>query len=129
MVFKVGPALLTDLLPISNGSWFVLVEGVVRVCVFVIYLTVLSFIPSLRRVFQYHAAEHKAINAYEGGRRADAGERTAPLADPPALRHGVPLWVMVVGVFVYALLGRPAWYWLIVSRIVLLPVIAGSRTS
>src|SRR5205823_7227228 len=46
MMFKVGPALLTDLLPISNGGWFVLVEGVIRVCVFVAYLTVLSFIPS-----------------------------------------------------------------------------------
>src|SRR6266850_8013553 len=67
MIFKVGPALLTDLLPISSGGWFVLVEGLIRVCVFVVYLTVLSFIPSLRRVFQYHAAEHKAINAYEAG--------------------------------------------------------------
>ena len=67
MIFKVGPALLTDLLPISSGGWFVLVEGAIRVTVFVLYLTILSFIPSLRRVFQYHAAEHKAINAYEAG--------------------------------------------------------------
>src|SRR3954466_15038965 len=65
MVFKVGPALLTDLLPISNGSWFVLVEGLVRVTVFILYLTVLSFIPSLRRVLHSHHAEHKAINAFE----------------------------------------------------------------
>ena len=62
-IFKVGPALLTDTLPISNGNLFVLVEGLVRVTVFVAYLTILSFIPSLRRVFEYHAAEHKAINA------------------------------------------------------------------
>src|SRR5215204_7481461 len=46
MLFKVGPALLTDLLPISSGGWFVIVEGVVRVTVFVLYLTLLSFIPS-----------------------------------------------------------------------------------
>jgi uncharacterized protein YqhQ len=98
MLFKVGPALLTDLLPISSGGWFVIVEGVIRVTVFVIYLTVLSLIPSLRRVFQYHAAEHKAINAYE------AGEELTPEI---------------------ALFGRPAWYWLIVTRIALLPVIAG----
>ena len=125
MIFKVGPALLTDLLPISSGGWFVLVEGVVRVCVFVLYLTVLSFIPSLRRVFQYHAAEHKAINAYEAG-----DELTPENAQRHSLIHprcgtAFLLWVMVVGVFVYALLGRPVWYWLIVSRIVLLPVIAG----
>src|SRR2546429_4732533 len=125
MMFKVGPALLTDLLAISNGGWFVLVEGVIRVCVFVAYLTVLSFIPSLRRVFQYHAAEHKAINAYEAG-----DELTPEITQRYSLIHprcgtAFLLWVMVVGVFVYALLGRPAWYWLIVSRIVLLPVIAG----
>src|SRR5207244_974060 len=125
MMFKVGPALLTDLLPISSGGWFVIVEGLIRVTVFVLYLTVLSFIPSLRRVFQYHAAEHKAINAYEAG-----DELTPENAQRHSLIHprcgtAFLLWVMVVGVFVYALLGRPAWYWLIVSRIVLLPVIAG----
>ena len=90
-----------------------------------LYLTVLSFIPSLRRVFQYHAAEHKAINAYEAGE-----ELTPEIAQRYSLIHprcgtAFLLWVMVVSVFVYALLGRPVWYWLIVSRIVLLPVIAG----
>jgi len=125
MIFKVGPALLADLLPISSGGWFVLVEGVIRVTVFVAYLVVLSFIPSLRRVFQYHAAEHKAINAYEAGE-----ELTPEVAQRYSLIHprcgtAFLLWVMVVSVFVYALIGRPVWYWLIISRIVLLPVIAG----
>src|SRR5881227_997834 len=125
MIFKVGPALLTDLLPISSGGWFVLVEGAIRVCVFVLYLTVLSFIPSLRRVFEYHAAEHKAINAYEAG-----DELTPENAQRHSLIHprcgtAFLLWVMVVSVFVYALLGRPPLMWLVVSRIVLLPVIAG----
>src|SRR6266567_7574637 len=124
-IFKVGPALLTDLLPISNGSWFVLIEGLVRVTVFVLYLTVLSLIPSLRRVFQYHAAEHKAINAYEAGE-----ELTPEVTQRYSLIHprcgtAFLLWVMVIGVFVFALFGRPAWYWLIVTRIALLPVIAG----
>ncbi|MFL5926398.1 MAG: DUF1385 domain-containing protein [Gaiellaceae bacterium] len=125
MIFKVGPALLTDLLPISSGSWFVLVEGLIRVCVFVVYLTVLSFIPSLRRVFQYHAAEHKAINAYEAGDELTPENTQRHSLIHPRCGTAFLLWVMVVGVFVYALLGRPVWYWLIVSRIVLLPVIAG----
>jgi uncharacterized protein YqhQ len=125
MIFKVGPALLTDLLPISSGGWFVLVEGLIRVCVFVVYLTVLSFIPSLRRVFQYHAAEHKAINAYEAGEELTPENTQRHSLIHPRCGTAFLLWVMVVGVFVYALLGRPVWYWLIVSRIVLLPVIAG----
>jgi uncharacterized protein YqhQ len=125
MMFKVGPALLADLLPISNGDLFVLVEGLIRVAVFIGYLTLLSFIPSLRRVFEYHAAEHKAINAYEAGE-----ELTPEIAQRYSLIHprcgtAFLLWVMVVGVFVYALLGRPVWYWLIISRIALLPLIAG----
>jgi uncharacterized protein YqhQ len=93
--------------------------------VFIAYLVLLSFIPSLRRVFEYHAAEHKAINAYEAG-----DELTPENAQRHSLIHprcgtAFLLWVMVVGVFVYALLGRPVWYWLIISRIALLPVIAG----
>src|SRR5262245_31165587 len=125
MVFKVGPALLTDLLPISSDGWFVLIEGCVRVTIFVAYLFALSLIPSLRRVFQYHAAEHKAINAYEAG-----ADLTPEITQRHSLIHprcgtAFLLWVMVVGVFVFALIGRPDWYWLIVSRIALLPVIAG----
>src|SRR5881394_995157 len=125
MIFKVGPALLTDLLPISNGSWFVLVEGLVRVTVFVLYLVILSFIPSLRRVFQYHAAEHKAINAYEAGEDLTPEVTQRYSLIHPRCGTAFLLWVMVIGVFVFALFGRPAWYWLIVSRIALLPVIAG----
>ena len=125
MLFKVSPALLTDLLPISSGGWFVIVEGVIRVTIFVTYLALLSLIPSLRRVFQYHAAEHKAINAYEAGE-----ELTPEVTQRYSLIHprcgtAFLLWVMVIGVFVFALFGRPAWYWLIVTRIALLPVIAG----
>jgi uncharacterized protein YqhQ len=124
-LFKVGPALLADSLPISNGVLFVLVEGLIRVTVFVAYLSLLSFIPSLRRVFQYHAAEHKAINAYEAGE-----ELTPTVVQRYSLIHprcgtAFLLWVMVIGVFVFALFGRPAWYWLIVTRIAFLPVIAG----
>jgi uncharacterized protein YqhQ len=124
-IFKVGPALLADLLPVDNGNWFVLLEGVIRVSVFIAYLTLLSMLPSLRRVFQYHAAEHKAINAYEAGE-----ELTPEVTQRYSLIHprcgtAFLLWVMVISVFVYALLGRPVWYWLILSRILLLPLIAG----
>ncbi|MGZ4335656.1 MAG: DUF1385 domain-containing protein [Gaiellaceae bacterium] len=124
-IFKVGPAVLADVLPIPGGTIFVLIEGLIRVTVFVLYLVLLSRIPSLRRVFQYHAAEHKAINAYEAGE-----ELTPEVTQRYSLIHprcgtAFLLWVMVVSVFVYAFIGRPVWYWLIASRILLLPVIAG----
>jgi uncharacterized protein YqhQ len=93
--------------------------------VFVAYLTLLSFIPSLRRVFEYHAAEHKAINAYEAGEELTPENAQRHSLIHPRCGTAFLLWVMVVSVFVYALLGRPPLMWLIASRIILLPVIAG----
>src|ERR671928_333108 len=124
-LFKVGPALLADLLPISNGFWFVLVEGLIRVTVFVVYLSVISLLPDLRRVFQYHGAEHKAINAFEAGEELEPQTVQRFSLIHPRCGTAFLLWVMVIAIFVFALFGRPAWYWLIATRILLLPVIAG----
>jgi uncharacterized protein YqhQ len=125
VLFKVTPVVITDLLPIKSTGWFVLVEGGIRVSIFVAYLSLISLLPDLRRVFQYHAAEHKAINAYEAGE-----ELTPEVVQRYSLIHprcgtAFLLWVMVIAVFVFAFFGRPAWYWLIATRILLLPVIAG----
>jgi len=125
MLFKVSPALITDLLPISSGGWFVIVEGLIRVTIFVLYLSVLSLIPSLRRVFQYHAAEHKAINAYEAGEELEPEIVQRYSLIHPRCGTAFLLWVMVIAIFVFAFFGRPHWYWLIATRILLLPVIAG----
>jgi uncharacterized protein YqhQ len=125
MLFKVSPALLADLLPIRSGGYFVMVEGLIRVAIFIAYLSLLSMIPSLRRVFQYHAAEHKAINAYEAGESLTPEVTQRYSLIHPRCGTAFLLWVMVIGVFVFALFGRPSWYWLIISRIALLPLIAG----
>jgi uncharacterized protein YqhQ len=125
LLFKVSPALITNWLPIESTSWFVVVEGLIRVSIFVAYLVIVGFMPDLRRVFQYHAAEHKAINAYEAG---------DPLEPEVVQRHSLIhvrcgtaflLYVMVIAIFVFAFVGQPGWFWLIASRILLLPVIAG----
>jgi uncharacterized protein YqhQ len=125
LVFKVSPAVLTDLLPIHSTIVFVLVEGAIRVTILVVYLALISLIPDLRRVFQYHAAEHKAINAYEDG--AELSPERVQTYSKIHVRCGTAflLWVMVIAIFVFALVGRPAWPTLIASRILLLPVIAG----
>jgi uncharacterized protein YqhQ len=125
MLFKVTPALITNWLPIDTTGWFVIVEGGIRVALFVAYLALISLLPDLRRVFQYHAAEHKAINAYEAGDEL-VPERVQRYSQIH-VRCGTAflLWVMVIAIFVFAFFGRPAWYWLIVTRIALLPLIAG----
>jgi uncharacterized protein YqhQ len=124
LLFKVGPALITDWIGIKAG-WFVIVEGLIRVTVFVIYLSVISLLPDLRRVFQYHAAEHKAINAYEAGEPLEPARVQRFSLIHPRCGTAFLLWVMVIAIFVFAFFGRPAWYWLIATRILLLPVIAG----
>ena len=124
MLFKVGPALITNWIGIEAG-WFVIVEGLIRVTVFVLYLSLISLIPDLRRVFQYHAAEHKAINAYERGIELTPGNVIKQSLIHPRCGTAFLLWVMVIAIFVFAFFGRPVWYWLVVERILLLPVIAG----
>ncbi len=125
LLFKVSPALITDWIGIKRTSWFVLVEGGIRVTIFVLYLSVISLFPDLRRVFQYHAAEHKAINAYEAGEelKPEIVQRFSQIH--PRCGTAFLLWVMVIAIFVFAFFGRPHWYWLIATRILLLPVIAG----
>ncbi len=125
LLFKVTPALITNWLPIETTGWFVIVEGLIRVTLFVAYLSLISLLPDLRRVFQYHAAEHKAINAYEAGEelKPEVVQRYSLIH--PRCGTAFLLWVMVIAIFVFAFFGRPAWYWLIASRILLLPVIAG----
>jgi uncharacterized protein YqhQ len=125
LLFKVTPALITDWIGIKRTGWFVIVEGLIRVTIFVLYLSVISLLPDLRRVFQYHAAEHKAINAYEAGEELEPETVQRFSLIHPRCGTAFLLWVMVIAIFVFAFFGRPAWYWLIATRILLLPVIAG----
>jgi uncharacterized protein YqhQ len=124
-LFKVTPALITNWLPIETTGVFVVVEGVIRVSIFILYIVLISFLPDLRRVFQYHGAEHKAINAYEAGEELEPERVQRFSLIHPRCGTAFLLWVMVIAIFVFAFLGQPVWYWLIASRILLLPVIAG----
>src|SRR6185503_8401095 len=125
ILFKVSPALLTNWINPGNTFVFVLVEGGIRIGLLIAYLALIGLFAELRRVFQYHAAEHKAINAYEAG---------AVLEPEEVQRHSLIhvrcgtaflLWVMVIAILVFSFLGRPPLLWLLVSRIALLPLIAG----
>jgi uncharacterized protein YqhQ len=125
MLFKVTPALLTSWLPVDQTELFVVVEGLIRVGIFILYLLLISLLPDLRRVFQYHGAEHKAINALEAGEELTPERVQRFSLIHPRCGTAFLLWVMVIAIFVFAFVGQPVWYWLIASRILLLPVIAG----
>jgi uncharacterized protein YqhQ len=126
-LFFVVPVGATSLIKDQLGSsvLFWLVEGLLRTAIFVGYLAAISRLRDLRRVFEYHGAEHKTISCYEAGdrllpARAERYSRLHPRCGTSFL-----LVVMIVAIFVFAPLGLPAWYWLLASRILGIPLIAG----
>ncbi len=126
-VFFVGPLLLAGLLEHYITSDFVsnIIEGLFRLAIFVLYLWLIGLTPDIRRVFAYHGAEHKTINAYEDG--ADLTPEAAARYSTAHYRCGTAflLSVMVISILVFSLLGRPPMPLRILSRILLIPVIAG----
>jgi uncharacterized protein YqhQ len=126
-LFFVVPVTLTSLIKdrLDSAFLFWLVEGLIRTVIFLGYLAVLSRQKDLRRVFEYHGAEHKVIACYEAGLAltpANAGRfsRLHPRCGTSFL-----LVVMIVAIFVFAPLGLPAWYWLVATRILGVPLITG----
>jgi uncharacterized protein YqhQ len=126
-LFFVAPVGLTSLIKHQLGSslLFWVVEGVLRTSIFLGYLLLLSRIRDLRRVFEYHGAEHKVISCYEAGdeltpERAKLYSRLHPRCGTSFL-----LIVMILAIFVFAPIGLPAWWILVLTRILGVPLIAG----
>jgi uncharacterized protein YqhQ len=110
---------------LGSSLLFWLVEGVLRTAIFLAYIGLLSRLRDLRRVFQYHGAEHKTISCYEAGlpptpENAQRFSRLHPRCGTSFL-----LIVMIVAIFVFAPIGLPAWYLLLATRILGVPLIAG----
>lgn len=103
----------------SNG-----LEGAIRLTLFLAYLGAISLMPDVRRVFQYHGAEHKTIAAHEAGAELTPATVQKYTKEHARCGTGFLLVVVVVSIFVFALLGQPPLFWRIVSRIVLVPVVA-----
>ncbi|MDP9333313.1 MAG: DUF1385 domain-containing protein [Actinomycetota bacterium] len=107
-----------------HGS-FPIVEGIARLAIFVAYLLVIGRMRDIRRVFQYHGAEHKSIAAYENG--VELTPETAQQFSTAHVRCGTNflLIVMIVAIVVYSVIPRPNLLVVIGSRVVLIPLIAG----
>lgn len=126
-LFFVGPLFLTSLLrgQIGEGWLNLLVEGLIRLALLVGYLYLIGFLPDIQRVFGYHGAEHKAINTMESGQPLDVEHVRQATRVHTRCGTGFLLLVMVVSIFVFALVGSPILPLKILSRIVLIPVVAG----
>ena len=126
-LFFVIPVGLTSLVKDQLGSAFLfwLVEGVLRTAIFIGYIVAISRVHDLRRVFEYHGAEHKTISCYEAEDELVPERATLYSRLHPRCGTSFLLIVMVLAIFVFAPLGLPAWYWLVLSRILGVPLIAG----
>jgi uncharacterized protein YqhQ len=125
-LFFMAPLFLTRLLNpyITSSLVFNLIEGLIRLGIFIAYLKLMTLMPDLKRVFAYHGAEHKTVNAHEAGvlleLEAVKEYKTAHVRCGTSFLFAV----LVIAIIVFALVGRPAVWLMVLSRIILIPVIA-----
>ena len=126
-LFFVVPVGITSLIKAQLGSslLFWLVEGVLRTAIFLGYLALLSRVRDLRRVFEYHGAEHKVISCFEAGDELTPARARLYSRLHPRCGTSFLLIVMIMAIFVFAPVGLPAWWILVLTRIVGVPLIAG----
>lgn len=126
VLFFLAPLFLTKLLGsyIPNSLVFHIVEGVIRLGIFLAYLWVISLLPDIKRVFTYHGAEHKTVNAYEAGVPLEV--EAIQSHSTAHMRCGTSFLfaVLIIAIIVFAFIGRQTLWLMIVSRVVLIPVIA-----
>jgi uncharacterized protein YqhQ len=125
-LFFIAPLFLTKLLnPYLNSPLvFNLIDGLIRLIIFIIYLKLMSLVPDIKRVFAYHGAEHKAVNAYEDS--APLEVEAARKYSTAHVRCGTSFLfvVLIIAIIVFALVGLPSLWLLVLSRVLLIPVIA-----
>lgn len=126
-LFFVLPTVIARYLdPYLAGVWTLnLAEGGLRVAILVGYIAAIGRMPDIGRVFAYHGAEHKAVNAHEAGVPLDVPHVRAHSRFHPRCGTSFLLIVMIVAVLVFAFLGRPGLLLRVASRVALIPLVAG----
>ena len=127
-IFFLAPAgvgWLTERFLSWNAWWSNLLEGVIRLILLIAYIWGIGFMPDIQRVFGYHGAEHKTVNAYEAG-----AELTPAVVAKFPISHtrcgtAFLLTLMVLSLLIFTLLGPLPLAWRLISRVVMIPVIAG----
>lgn len=111
---------------VVDPFWNNVIEGIIRLAVFLAYIVAIAKMEDIQRVFQYHGAEHKVINAYEAGVPLEVNKIQSFPTLHPRCGTSFLLIVMLVSIFIFALLGHQEHiWWRILSRILLMPVVAG----
>lgn len=126
-IFMVFPTLVSTLMKplLGNGIWMALFEGVLRIAIFIAYVGLISLMPDIKRTYMYHGAEHKCINCIEHGMPLTVENVMKSSKEHKRCGTSFLLIVMVISILFFLVI-RPETLWLrLVSRILLIPVIAG----
>jgi uncharacterized protein YqhQ len=126
-LFFLAPLFLTKLVNswLPNSILFMVVEGVVRLVIFIAYLKIIGFMPDIKRVFTYHGAEHKTVNAYEAGVPMEVEAIKSHSTAHVRCGTSFLFLVLLVAIVVFSFVGRQTLWLMVLSRIVLIPVIMG----
>ena len=119
------PLVLTDLLGAKTGFWFNVVDGIIRVVVFLLYLGLITLWKDVQRIFQYHGAEHKTIFAYEDGKDLTVENSKSYIPHHPRCGTSFILTVLLISIFIFMLLGRPDSVADRLIRLAFVPLIGG----
>lgn len=119
------PLILTELLGVEHSVWFNIVDGLIRVAMFVAYLWGVSKFPDMARVFEYHGAEHKSIHAFESGKSLDADGSRPFTTLHPRCGTSFLFFVMLISIVVFSFLGKPDGVVERLQRLAFVPLIGG----
>jgi len=124
LIFVIAPFYLTKLMVPTPGIKFNIVDGLVRVLFFVLYVYTISFLEDVRILYQYHGAEHKAVHCFEAGKKltlANVKKYTTLHGRCGTAFIGI---VLMVSIFVFSFIKADAWYYRLGARFILIPFIA-----
>jgi len=125
LLFFFIPLWLTELLPVENSILFNLIDGVFRLAIFLAYILLIAQWKEMRRIFQYHGAEHKTIYTFEEGKDLTVENATVYTTLHPRCGTSFLLVVMLVSIVVFAFLGRPDDWGDRLLRFAMIPLIGG----
>jgi len=123
-LFFIAPLFLTRLFNVNSTLVFNLIDGLIRATIFIAYVKVITLLPDIKRVFAYHGAEHKVVNAYEAGVPLEVEAVKAHSTAHVRCGTSFLFVVLIISIIVFALSGLHSSWQMVLSRIVLIPVIA-----
>ena len=127
-IFVLLPTVIMDLFKswgINNVILLNLIEGVLRIAMFIAYVALITLMPDIKRTFEYHGAEHKTIHCYENGLELTPENAQQFYTLHPRCGTSFLMFVMIISLLVFSFMGWPSLWVRLVTRLALIPVIAG----